>query len=96
MNPAYSDGDWLLIWRNNPTGEKSSHRLVGKVVVIERESYPGVLFIKRVVRVDQAGLWVEGDNKSVSTDSRQWGAVTAPEVIGRVLLRYKRGRTRKP
>ncbi len=96
MNPTYQHDDWLLFRTLNTNETKSSQRLVGKVVVVERESYPGILLIKRVIRVDKTGIWVEGDNKSASTDSRQWGAVTAPEVIGRVLLRYKRGRAVKP
>ena len=36
------------------------------------------------------GLWVEGDNKSESTDSRHWGVVHDHEFRGVVLFRYKR------
>jgi hypothetical protein len=68
-------------------------RNAGRVVVIERESYPGIHFIKRLTRIDVAGVWVEGDNTEASTDSRQWGALTSEEIVGQVLLRYKRGRT---
>ena len=96
MSPTYNDGDWLLFWKFALDDANNSHHLVGKVVVIERESYPGVLFIKRVVKVDQAGIWVIGDNQSASTDSRQWGSLAAPEIRGRVLLRYKRSRFVKP
>jgi len=91
MSPTYNDGDWLLFKDIRQHSERSLQSLIGKVVVIERESYPGILFIKRVIRADGSGVWVEGDNKAASTDSREWGAITPPEVIGRVLLRYKRG-----
>ena len=90
MAPTYEDGDWLLFWNKNPKAAGSLQRLVGKIVVIERESYPGILFIKRVIRLVDDQVWVEGDNKSASTDSREWGAITSSEIIGLVLLRYRK------
>ncbi len=93
MSPTYNDGDWLLFRSLSGIDHRSARRLQGKVVVIERESYPGIYFIKRVLRVDASGLWVEGDNQGASTDSRQWGAITPPEIVGRVLFRYKRARS---
>ena len=90
MSPTFNDGDWLFFRVISRIDAKRVQRLVGKVVVIERESYPGVLLIKRVTKVDQAGIWVEGDNKSASTDSRQWGVLGSPEICGRVLFRYRR------
>ena len=88
MSPTYNDGDWLLFRRLRAVS--AAQRLVGKVVVIERESYPGILLIKRVMRADENGLWVEGDYKDASTDSRTWGVITPQEVVGLVALRYKR------
>ena len=90
MNPTYKDGDWLL-FKQVKVGASNLQGLAGKIVVIERESYPGIHFIKRVMRADQSGVWVEGDNKESSTDSRQWGAITPTEIVGVVLLRYRRG-----
>ncbi len=95
MSPTYNDGDWLLFRtikeskRSKGFGAKKLQSLIGKVVVIERESYPGVLFIKRILRIDESGLWVEGDNKETSTDSRQWGALSLDEIRGIVLFRYR-------
>jgi len=93
MSPTYNDGDWLLFRRLSRVEMNGAQRLVGKVVVIERESYPGILLIKRVMRADENGLWVEGDNKEASTDSRTWGVITPQEVVGLVALRYKRNKS---
>ena len=94
MSPNYNDGDWLL-FRLLPAKSKANE-LVGKVVLIQRHSEVGTDFlqVKRVINVhnhnDEAQIWVEGDNKDKSTDSRSWGALDSSEVIGRLLLRYRR------
>jgi nickel-type superoxide dismutase maturation protease len=89
MSPTYNDGDWLLFRPLTKVDGRIARRLQGKVVVIERESYPGIHFIKRVLRVDASGLWVGGDNHEASTDSRQWGAIAPSEIVGRALFRYR-------
>ena len=98
MSPNYNDGDWLL-FRLLPAKSKAksmANELVGKVVLIQRESEFGrdFLQVKRVTQVhndnDEARIWVEGDNKSASTDSRNWGALDSDEVIGKLILRYRR------
>ena len=98
MSPNYNDGDWLL-FRLLPAKSKAKSKvneLVGKVVLIQRESEFGTDFlqVKRVTQVhndnDEARIWVEGDNKSASTDSRNWGALDSDEVIGKLILRYRR------
>ena len=94
MSPNYNDGDWLL-FRLLPAKSKANE-LVGKVVLIQRRSNLGEDFlqVKRVIKVhnhnDEAQIWVEGDNKEKSTDSRSWGALDSSEVLGRLLLRYRR------
>ena len=94
MSPNYNDGDWLL-FRLLPAKSKANE-LVGKVVLIQRRSNVGEDFpqIKRVTQVhddnDEARIWVEGDNKSASTDSRNWGALDSDEVIGKLIFRYRR------
>ena len=94
MSPNYNDGDWLL-FRLLPAKSKANE-LVGKVVLIQRHSEVGTDFlqVKRVTKVhndtNETEIWVEGDNKEKSTDSRSWGALDSSEVIGRLLLRYRR------
>jgi signal peptidase I len=101
MSPNFNDGDWLL-FRLLPAKTKSG-KLVGKVVLIQRQSQVGTDFlqVKRVIKADESNesnesnetkFWVEGDNKSASTDSRSWGALDSTEVIGKLLFRYRRAK----
>jgi signal peptidase I len=103
MAPSYNDGDWLLfslLPAKSKLGSKANS-LVGKVVLVQRDSQAGKDFlqVKRVVQVTtdstiakKIEFWVEGDNKSASTDSRSWGAVDSSEVIGKLILRYRKAR----
>ena len=102
MSPNFNDGDWLL-FRLPPAKSKSDKlvgKLVGKVVLIQRQSQVGTDFlqVKRVVKVNETNetnetkFWVEGDNKANSTDSRSWGALDSSEVIGKLIFRYRRAR----
>lgn len=110
MAPTYNDGDWLL-FRNisipampaiTQMGSKVSgkaSRLIGKVILIQRNSAIGSDFmqVKRAIRIEalpgksELGIWVEGDNKIHSTDSRTWGPITSSEVRGVLLFRYRKG-----
>ena len=105
MSPNFNDGDWLL-FRLLPAKSKSGKlvgKLVGKVVLIQRHSEIGKDFlqVKRVTQVSSSSkasdaikneIWVEGDNKANSTDSRSWGALDANEVLGKLMFRYRRAR----
>jgi signal peptidase I len=94
MSPNYNEGDWLL-FRLLPAKSKADE-LVGKVVLIQRRSNLGEDFlqVKRVTKVhndtNETEIWVEGDNKEKSTDSRSWGALDSSEVIGKLILCYRR------
>ena len=105
MSPNYNDGDWLL-FRLLPAKSKMgsrARRLVGKVVLIQRQSEVGTDFlqVKRVTQVSNSAsasdarkieFWVEGDCKEKSTDSRNWGALNSTEVIGKLIFRYRRAK----
>ncbi len=45
--------------------------------------------LKRVIRISGLQIWVEGDNKKSSTDSREFGPIAKKNILGKVLLRYK-------
>lgn len=82
MLPTYSSGDWLaVLWGARPK--------VGSVVVAARAT--GTLVIKRAVRRESEGWWLEGDNPEASSDSRSLGPFGPEQIKGRVLFRYRRG-----
>jgi phage repressor protein C with HTH and peptisase S24 domain len=91
MAPTYRDGDWLLVsWFPAGLTPIRAERTLGKVVVIEREERPGIYLVKRLQKSHGGIYWVQGDNDE-STDSRTWGWIPAHEIIGVVMLRYKKG-----
>lgn len=88
MAPTYSPDDWLLVlWGG-------AYRK-GQVVLVERENQPGVFLVKRVIGPMDGKIWVEGDNKDESTDSRQWGAISQSEIVASVLFRIRKAGSRR-
>lgn len=85
MEPTLSEGDRLLVrWGRAPRP--------GQVVVVEWMGRPGMLLVKRLIRREGAGWWIEGDGESLGNDSRSFGAISTDEILGTVLFRYQRGK----
>jgi phage repressor protein C with HTH and peptisase S24 domain len=78
MVPTLRDGDAVLVHRGGRVRP-------GQVVVGRFRSRPELLVVKRAVRAEGDGWWLEGDNEFVTDDSRAFGVA---DVIGRVILRY--------
>ncbi len=76
MEPALKPGELIVGW-------KWFRPRVGQIVVART---PERLLIKRIKRVDDAGIWIEGDNGAVSRDSRQFGFISRHELVGRYLI----------
>lgn len=55
----------------------------GQVVIFRHD---GREKIKRIIRIEENSLWLEGDNPDESTDSRQFGIVKTRMVRGRVIF----------
>ena len=92
MSPTYRDGDWLVVsWFEGGLAPLVGERILGKVVVVEREERPGIFLVKRLQKSHGGNFWVQGDNDE-STDSRSWGWIPANEVVGVVLFRYRKKR----
>ncbi len=78
MAPTLTDGDALLVRRG-------ARARPGDVVVARFRTRPDLLVVKRAVREQDGGWWIEGDNEFVADDSRAYGVA---DLIGRVVLRY--------
>ncbi|HET6561237.1 MAG TPA: S24/S26 family peptidase [Marmoricola sp.] len=81
MEPTLYDGDRLLMLHG------SSPRS-GRLAVVRLPG--GVVAVKRAVRREADGWWVERDNPRAGVDSWAVGAVSDEDVLGRVLLRLPR------
>lgn len=78
MEPTLYDGERLLLLHGAPP------RLGGLAVVRLPD---GVVAVKRVVRREPGGWWVERDNPHVGVDSWTVGAIPDEDVVARVLIR---------
>ena len=83
MQPTLEPGDRVLVRRLN---SNSTLRL-GSVLVTWHPQRSDIRLIKRLMRLESTGLWLLGDNKAESTDSRQLGPVAASLLIGEVVAR---------
>jgi nickel-type superoxide dismutase maturation protease len=80
MAPTLSHGDRLLC--------RYGGRVRPGAVVVARHPLRQELFVvKRAVERRGGGWWLLSDNSGVESDSRDYGAVPADLVLGRVLLR---------
>lgn len=74
MEPNYHDGQWLVV-------NKMGRLKAGDVVVLK---YRDMELLKRIIRLEGDGFWVEGDNKDFSTDSREFGTVPKTAIVGKL------------
>lgn len=78
MQPTLCDGDRLLVVHG-------ARPRIGHLAVVRLPS--GVVAVKRVVRRESSGWWVERDNPDEGVDSWSVGAVAEADVVARVLGR---------
>lgn len=72
MIPTLAPGERLLVRLDGPI-------VLGDIVVFNREQQ---FDIKRILRIEADGIFVQGDNDLVSTDSRTYGLIPYEKVIG--------------
>jgi hypothetical protein len=88
MEPTLRDGDVLLVRAGTPPA-------VGRLALVRLpDGRPTA--VKRVVRREPDGWWVERDNPRAGVDSWQVGAVPDADVVARVLARLWPPRRRLP
>ena len=78
MLPALREGDRLLVLHGGRPRP-------GRAVVVRLPG--GVVAVKRAVRRDPDGWWVEADNRAEGVDSRKVGAIHDDDVVAVVLAR---------
>jgi phage repressor protein C with HTH and peptisase S24 domain len=81
MEPTLYDGDRLVVLHGSAPRP-------GRLAVVRLPD--GVVAVKRAVRREADGWWVERDNPSMGVDSWRVGAVPDADVLARVLLRLPR------
>ena len=88
MSPTYRTGEriWVRILKDPPSQE-SVMKLRGRVILVERDEYPGIYLLKRLEKVHGDLIWVEGDNKDdavtqLQHDSRKFGWLSRETVRG--------------
>jgi phage repressor protein C with HTH and peptisase S24 domain len=79
MAPTLRDGDAVLARRGGRAPRP------GDIVLGRFRSRPELLVVKRVVRPEGSGWWLQGDNEFVTDDSRAYGVA---DVDARVLFRW--------
>lgn len=79
MSPTLRDGDAVMA----RSGGRPPR--IGDIVLARFRSRPQLLVVKRLVRREDDGWWLQGDNEFVGDDSRVFGLA---DVEARVLFRW--------
>jgi hypothetical protein len=77
MLPSYAPGDTVL-------GLRWFKPAVGQVVVANG---PTRKLIKRLMKYSNSTIWLEGDNKLESTDSRHFGRLPGSTLEAKIILK---------
>ena len=78
----------LLVWRGSRAGRPVRVR-PGQMVIARHPGRPDLLLVKRAAWREAGGWWLESDNPGAgAVDSREFGAVDAALIEGRVITRY--------
>ena len=77
MIPTLAPGERLLVRHDGPM-------VLGDLVIFKRDNQYD---IKRLIRIETAGIFAHGDNDLVSTDSRSYGLIPFDDVLGTVIYR---------
>ena len=88
MEPTYKSGDRLFVSRLIYFFREP--RI--KEIVVLGDPRTGRLILKRIEGASGDDYFVSGDNLEASTDSRAFGPVTKKDILGKVILRYRRVR----
>lgn len=80
MNPTFKEDDVVLV---NRLAYFFGTPKVGDIIVLKRQKY----IIKRIAAIKKEQVFVIGDNKKESADSRKFGWIDKKEIVGKVILK---------
>ncbi len=78
MEPTLAEGSVVIARKKAPN--------VGDIVIA---NVGGREVIKRITSLSLDGVFIEGDNKSISTDSRTYGTIPMNTIRGVVIKTFK-------
>ncbi len=81
MEPKLKSGNYVIV-----VSVKISKPKVGDVIII-RSPGRDILMIKRISEIKKNRVYIVGDNKEQSTDSRYFGFVSFDRIVAKVLFR---------
>lgn len=81
MTPSVVDGQQVVV---NKLAFKIKNPQVGDVVVVQHPHH-NTLLLKRITSAQNNAYFVEGDNPAHSTDSKNFGALSKKQIIGKVI-----------
>ena len=86
MEPSCQEGDFVLV---NKMSYLFFRPKVGQLVVLKDPRDSSRLVLKRITAAKNSFLWVEGDNKEKSRDSRHFGWVSSKSLLGQAKVIHK-------
>ncbi len=80
MEPKLHEGDYVIVnkWHGEPR--------IGDIVVLFHPQ-KRIPIIKRIMRMEDGLIYVSGDNRTVSQDSRHFGPIGVGNIIGKMLFK---------
>jgi phage repressor protein C with HTH and peptisase S24 domain len=85
MIPTYAPAERVLIWYG------AKYKVSDVIIWTNQER----LELKRITRIEDDLIFVEGDNKEVSVDSRNYGPIRSAQIIGKVVYRLPQWLTKR-
>ena len=96
MAPTLKSGQRAIFLKSSPS--KSSRTVLGigdkwlgRIVLIQRINNLGArdfYQVKRITEIKDGKFFVTGDNPEYSTDSREFGWLSADEIVGKLLFKF--------
>jgi nickel-type superoxide dismutase maturation protease len=83
MEPTLREGDQVIA---SPLPYLLGQPSMGDLVVL-RHPFEDRFLVKRISGIDGSRISIVGDNQQHSTDSRDFGPVSADHLVGKVLSR---------